>query len=101
MRDPPDMPELEEDDAALGVNGIDHLAPAGDLLFGVNAGHPGIAKTGRHHRRRLGDQQSTWRGALGVIFGVERPRRQRRPRRPHPCQRRQHDAVLEVVRTDL
>jgi len=43
------MPELQEDGAALGVDGIDDLAPALDLLFGIDAGDAGAAKAGRHH----------------------------------------------------
>jgi hypothetical protein len=44
MRNAPDMPELQKDHAAFGVNGIDHLAPAGDLLLGIDAGTPGLPK---------------------------------------------------------
>ena len=42
MRDPADMPQLQEDDPALGVNGIDDLSPAGNLLLGIDAGHAGL-----------------------------------------------------------
>ena len=39
MRDAPDMPELEKDQAALGVHGVDHPAPALDLRVRIDAGH--------------------------------------------------------------
>jgi hypothetical protein len=90
MRDAPDMPELQEEHAALGMNGVDDLAPSLDLLFRPDAGYVGI-----------GDDQSARRGALGVVFHVQRPRREARLFRPHARQGRHHDAVLQVIRTDL
>ena len=48
MRNASDVPELQEDDAALGMNGVDNLAPAGDLRFRIDAGHAGAADAGRH-----------------------------------------------------
>ncbi len=75
MRDTPDMPELEKDHAALGVNRIDDGAPALDLRLRVDAGHAGSAETGRRDRRGLGDQQSARCSALRIIFRIERPRR--------------------------
>ena len=101
MRDAADMPELQEDHAALGVNGIDHLAPARDLLLGVDAGHAGAAEAGFRHRRGFGDQQSARRRALGVIFRIQRPGRETRLFRPHPGQGRQCEAMFELVGTDL
>ena len=101
MRNAADMPELQEDHAALGVNGIDHLAPARDLLLGINSGYAGAAKTRRHHGRGFGDQQSARRRALGVIFRVQRPRREAGLFRPHPRQRRQRETMFELVGTDL
>src|SRR5438132_5527792 len=101
MRDAADMPELEEDDAALGVDGIDHLAPAGYLRLRIDAGRGWIAAAMREHGRRLGDEQAALRGALAVIFAVERPRRKALPLGPHPGERRHRDAVRNLVRTDL
>jgi hypothetical protein len=49
MRDPPDMPELEEDHGALGVDGVDNLAPAFDLLLRIDAGYTGIAVPRHDH----------------------------------------------------
>jgi hypothetical protein len=100
MRDAPDMPELEKDHAALGMDGIDDLAPAFDLLGQPDAGYVGIADPARHHGRRLGDDQSARCRALGVIFRVQRPRRVARPRSAHSRQRRHHDAMFEMIRTD-
>ncbi len=101
MRDTPDMPELKEDHATLGVNGIDHLSPARDLLLGINPGDAGTAETRRRHRRGFGDQQSARRGALGVIFGIQRQWRQTRLLRPHPGQRRQYQTMFELIATDF
>ncbi len=101
MRDAPDMPELQEDDSAPGMDGVDHLTPARDLLLGVDAGHAGAAEAGFHDRRGFGDQQSARRRALGVIFRVQRPRRERRLGRPHPRQRRQRETMLELIGADL
>lgn len=101
VRDAADVPELQEDQAALGVHRIDHLAPARDLGLAVDAGDAGIAEAGGDHRRGFRDQQAAFCRALRVIFRVHRPRRQTRPRRPHPRQRRHHDTVLQLVGTDL
>ena len=101
MRDPADMPQLQEDDPALGVNGIDDLSPAGNLLLRIDAGHAGAAESGGHDRRRLGDDQSARRSTLGVIFDVQRPRRKRGFFRPHPRQRRHRDAMPEMIGTNL
>jgi len=64
------MPELQKDQAAFGVNGVDHLAPARDLLLGIDARHAGAAEARLRDRRGFGDQQSARRRALGVIFRV-------------------------------
>jgi len=101
MRDAADMPELEEDDAALGVHRIRHLAPAGDLRVGIDARRRRIAAAVREHRRGFGDEQAALRRALAVIFGVERPRRKALALGPHARQRRHRDAMRKLVRTDL
>jgi hypothetical protein len=72
------MPELQEDEGALGVDGINDLAPTFDLLVRPDAGHAGIAEGSRRDRRGLGNDQPALRGALRIIFGVERPRCVRR-----------------------
>jgi hypothetical protein len=101
VRDAADMPELQEDRPALGVDRIDDLAPTLDLLLGIDAGHAGAAKAGRDHRRSLGDDQAARRGALRVVLRIQRPRRERRFCRAHPRQRRHRQAVLELIGTDL
>lgn len=45
MRYPTDMPELQEDVAALGMHRIGHLAPAVDLRLRVYAGRVLVALT--------------------------------------------------------
>src|SRR3954467_8152542 len=101
MRDAADMPELEKDDAALGVHGVDHLAPARDLRLRIDARRRRIAAAVREHGRGLGDDQAALSGALTVIFGVERPRRKALALGPHARQWRHRDAMRELVRTDL
>src|SRR3954470_22869909 len=101
MRDAADMPELEKDDAALGVHGVDNLAPARDLRLRIDAWRRRITATIREHRRGLGNEQAALGGALTVIFGIERPRRKALALGSHARQRRHRDAVRELVRTDL
>ena len=43
MRDAADVPELQEDHAAFGMDGIDDFPPSIDLPFGIDAGHAGAA----------------------------------------------------------
>ena len=43
VRDAAHMPQLHDDLAALGVHGVGHLLPAGELLRRIEAGHVGIA----------------------------------------------------------
>jgi hypothetical protein len=95
------MPELQEDCTALGVNRFDDLAPAPDLLFGIDAEHAGAVKAGRDHRRSLSDDQAARRGALSVVLRIQRPRRERLFCRAHPRQRRHRRAMLELIGTDL
>src|SRR3954452_391698 len=101
MRDAADMPELEKDDAALGVHGVDNLAPARDLRLRIDAGRRWISPAVREHGRGLRAEQGALGGALAVIFGVERPRRKALALGPHARQRRHRDAMRERVRTDL
>jgi len=42
MRDATDVPELEEDAATGGMNGLDDFFPSGDLFRGVDAGGIGV-----------------------------------------------------------
>src|SRR5579859_5874610 len=101
MRDAADMPELEKDQAALGVYGVDHTAPSLDLRLRIDAGNAGIATAGHHDGRGFRNQQTARRGALRIVFGVERSRRETQSFRPHSCQWRHHDTMLEPVRADL
>src|SRR3546814_16877617 len=78
MRDAADMPKLEEDGAAFRMDRGGHLAPALDLLRGIDAGRRGIALPRRHDLRRLGDKETARRRALGIIFGVEFARSEER-----------------------
>ena len=42
MRDATDVPELKEDAASSGMNGLDDFFPSGDLFRGVDAGSIGV-----------------------------------------------------------
>src|SRR6266513_2465220 len=101
MRDPPDMPELEENNSASGMTGINDFAPAPDLMFRIDAGHAGTPETCRHDRRGFCDDQSARCRALRIIFDIQRPGRETGLFRPHPRQGRHHEAMFELVRTDL
>jgi hypothetical protein len=101
MRDAADMPELEENDRALGVDGIDDLLPAFDLRLALNAGNIGMTETARHDGGSFRYQKPAWGRALRVIFRIQRPRRERRLLRAEPRQRRQCDAMLELIGSDL
>ncbi len=101
MRHPADMPQLQKNESALGMNGVGDLSPAFDLLIRIDAGGGRISAPGRRHRRGFGDDQAARRGALPVIFRVQGPRRKTGSLRPHPRQRRHHDAVLQKTGPDL
>ena len=70
VRDPADVHQLGDDVAASGVDGVGDLAPAGELLGGVEAGGVEVALADRAGLRALGDDQPG-AGALAVVLGVE------------------------------
>ena len=67
MRHPANVPELQEDMTALGVNGIRHLSPTVDLRLAVDARRILIALPLLRDLGRLRDDQAC-RGALCVVF---------------------------------
>jgi len=71
VRDPPDMPELDENAAAARMHAVCDLAPAGNLFFRVDARRVLITLTLLRNLTRLGDQE-TRGSALRVILGGER-----------------------------
>ena len=71
VRNPADMPELDVDVAAALMNAIGDLAPARDLLLGVDAGRVLIALALLRDLTRFGDQQAGG-GTLAVIFDGKR-----------------------------
>ena len=101
MRNAPAVPELQEDDAALGVDRVGDELPALDLLVRIDARHVRPRGPGRQHRRRFADDQAALRGALAVICSVERIGRIAGRRRAHACQRRHDHAVRETIGPDL
>ncbi|MNX91767.1 hypothetical protein D3C86_1238730 [compost metagenome] len=67
VRDAADVPELQEDATALGVDSLGHLAPAFDLGGVINAGRVLVSLALLRDLGRLGDDQ-TGRGALAIVF---------------------------------
>src|SRR3546814_4008059 len=86
-----------EDGAAFRMDRGGHLAPALDLLRGIDAGRRGIALPRRHDLRRLGDKETARRRALGIIFGVEFAWNIVGLTRAHARQRRHDDAMLKEI----
>jgi len=101
VRDTPDVPELQEDDAALGMNRIGDFAPSSNLLARIDARRSGIPSSGLNDRRCFGDNQAALCGALLVVFEVQRMRRVILLRGSHPGQRSHDDAVAELIRPDF
>ena len=99
MRDATDMPELREDDATLSVDRIGDLAPAIDLLVRVDAGRPRIALATRLDLGAFGHHE-TGAGALAVIVGHQLRRGIARLGGALAGQRRQHDAVCQLMATE-
>jgi hypothetical protein len=81
MRDAADMPELEENDRALGVDGIDDLLPAFDLRLAVNAGNIGMTETARHDGGSFRYQKPAWgRAARNIPHSAAAARATASPR---------------------
>lgn len=68
VRDPPYVPQLHHELAALGVHGIGDPAPAPDLLAVVNARRIEVALAGLRNLRGLRNDQS----GAGALFVVGR-----------------------------
>ena len=65
-----DMPELQENQPARRMHSVGHLAPAGDVRVGENAGRVRVPEATRRNRSRLGDKKPAG-GPLTVVFRVE------------------------------
>ena len=88
------MPELQEDPAALGVDGIGDFFPTRHLGRGVDAGFPSAeGRIALNHHGGLGDKQSG-AGALGIILRHDLGRHVLGIR-PAARERRHQDAVGE------
>ena len=66
VRDATDVPELDDDLAALGVHGVGYQLPAGDLFGAVDARCLDVALTLRRDLRSFTDDQ-TGTGALCIV----------------------------------
>src|SRR5260370_11105355 len=79
---------------------IGDAAPSFDLTVGIDAGRAGIAVAADRDRRCLGNDQSTLRCALGIIFDHQVARNVAWTG-PHSRQRRHHDTVGELIGANL
>ncbi len=68
VSDPAHVPELGEHGAALGVDGVGHLLPAGHLLGAVDPRRPGVALAHGVNLGAFADDEAG-PGALGVVGG--------------------------------
>ena len=99
VRNAADVPELQENAPALGVDRGGDLLPTGDLLVGVDAWGIRVAMAAGRDRGRLSDDQAG-AGALGVIFGHQ-VRRDVGPFGATTGQRSHQDAVRQREGTDF
>ena len=67
---PPAVPELEKDFSALGVNGVGHFAPTGNLGLGVNSWLGIKGRVSFDHHGGLGNDEAR-RSPLSVVFRHE------------------------------
>ncbi|WVZ96754.1 hypothetical protein U9M48_042355 [Paspalum notatum var. saurae] len=88
------VPELAEEDAALGVDGVGDGAPRRRLLGRPHARGVGVALRRGRHARGLRDEEAAAGGALRVVDGGVRLRHVAVGALPR--QRRQHHAVREL-----
>ncbi len=100
VRDAADMPELDEDAAALFMHAVGDLAPACDLLLGIDAGRILIALALLRDLAGFGDQKPRG-GALAVIVDRQRARHHAGRYRAVAGQRRHHEAVGQGDRAKL
>jgi len=88
------MPQLQDDFAALGMDGVRDSSPARDLRVGVDPRRKGVTFALLRNLSGLRDDQSR-RGALGVILDVHIDRRVVRGARAAARQRRHKHAIRE------
>ena len=99
MRDAADVPQLQEDAAAVGVYRIGHFLPAGDLLGRVDARRARVTLSFRADLGRLGDQES---GCPRVVHSRSaRTATGHCHRRAVARQRCHHDAAGQAGRTEV
>jgi len=99
MRLPSDVPKLQEDASAAGVDGLNDRAPRRDLLECEDARRAHIAKAARRDHGRFRDDEAAFGGALRIVRGGETARNAVQSS-PHPRQGRHHHAVTEAVGSD-
>ena len=100
VRDAADMPDLDEDAPAFFMHAVGDLAPACDLLLGIDAGRILIALALLRNLAGFGDQKARG-GALAVIVDRQRARHHAGRHRAVAGQRRHHEAVRKRDRAKL
>src|SRR4051812_18588063 len=100
MRNAPGVPDLVEDETALGVDGAYDLFPALDLLGRVDARRARIADGLGRNIGGFGDDQPALAGALAVIGGVHRLGNVAGLAGAQPRERRHDDAMRERDRAE-
>jgi len=70
MGDATDVPELEEDVAPFGMNGLDHFFPSGDLFEGMDTGGVGVTVAEGGDGSCFGNDQTSG-GPLAIVLGIQ------------------------------
>jgi hypothetical protein len=68
VRYPADMPKLKEHPSPFRVDAVDRFFPAGDLFIGIDTRCTQVTATRDRNRGCLGNNQPTFRSALGIIL---------------------------------
>jgi hypothetical protein len=100
MRLPADVPQLLEDAAALGVDGVGDAPPSSDLGVGVDARRTGVPVAADRDRGGFGDDQAAIGRALGVVL-EHQVARNIAGIGAHPRQRRHHHTMGQPIGTDF
>jgi hypothetical protein len=96
----PGVPHLQKDPRAFRMDGIDHAFPALDLSARVNARRVDVCNATRRDCGCIGNQQAAFGGALRVVLDHEIAWNVAFLC-THPCERREHDAVVGFERSDV
>src|SRR5882724_13397185 len=98
---PSDVPELKQDHAALGVNGVGYFPPAFDLRIAIDAGRAEITAALDRNRSGFGNLQAAFGSALAVILHHHGARHVAGLIGTQPRQRRLDDTMVQTDSSDL